>query len=375
MSSSYAVFAGPSPGIIRGFCSYDGAVTGKRDAVPTYHWALYALTLAFVAAALAASAMLLVDYIRPAPVYCEAGGGCEKVRQTVFARPLGVPLPAIGLLGMLAIGFAALLPGAAARKAQLGLAAGGGIVAAILLIVQARMRTLCPFCAIVDSSSIVLVGLSVWRWKAEADPPSRRLLLWAPVAGLIASIALPLAVGFSRRAISGDVPESIRAEMLKTERGKVTVVDFVDFECPFCRMTHTEVAPVIDAHKDKIRFVRKNVPLRMHPHAMDAAKAGCCGEKMGKGDEMANALFTAPPEELTPEGCEKLAQKLGLDAEQFKKCVSDPATTESIEADKAAFKAAKGHGLPTIWVDDQKLEGAQERPDIEAAVDSAMKRL
>ncbi|MBX3199166.1 MAG: hypothetical protein KF894_13630, partial [Labilithrix sp.] len=66
------------------------------------------LTVVLVAAALVASAVLLVDYVRPAPVFCDAGGGCGKVKATVFARPLGVPLPAIGLVGMLGIGLAAL---------------------------------------------------------------------------------------------------------------------------------------------------------------------------------------------------------------------------------------------------------------------------
>lgn len=335
------------------------------------HW----LTLVFVAAALVASAVLLVDYVRPAPVFCEAGGGCSKVKETIFARPLGIPLPAIGLLGTLAIGFAALLPGKRARTAQLGMAAVGGVVAAILLIVQARIHTLCPYCAVVDGSSIVLAGLSAVRFKQALDPVPGTARFWGPVVGLVAAVAAPLLIGFSRRAYAGDVPPSIVKEIEQTERGKVTVVDFVDFECPFCRQTNAELEPLLEEHRSRIRFVRKHVPLRMHPHALDAAKAACCGEKLGKGDQMANTLFSAPVEELTPEGCEKLAEKLGLDVNEFRKCVSDPTTTERIEADKAAFKAAKGHGLPTIWIDDQKLEGAQDRDELKTAIDGAIRRL
>lgn len=356
-------------GIFRAFLPYD-AVAVKRGFV--IHW----LTLVFVALALVASAILLVDYIRPAPVFCEAGGGCAKIRETIFARPLGIPLPAIGLLGTLSIGFAAMLPGKRARMAQLGLGVVGGIVAAILLIIQARLHALCPYCAVVDTSSIALAVFSFARFKQELDPPKGTpLLFWLPVAGLVAAVALPLLIGFSRRVYVGDVPPSIVAEIEKTPKGKVTIVDFVDFECPFCRMTNAELEPVLESRKDRVRLVRKHVPLRMHPHALDAAKAGCCGEKMGKGDQMANALFTAPEEELTPEGCEKIAEKLGLDANDFRKCVSDPSTTERIDADKAAFKAAKGHGLPTIWVDDQKLEGAQNREELETAIDGAIRRL
>jgi predicted DsbA family dithiol-disulfide isomerase/uncharacterized membrane protein len=340
----------------------------RRDVV---HW----LTLVLVAAAVVASALLFVDYIRPAPVFCEAGGGCEKVRQTVFARPLGIPLPAIGLLGSLAIGFAALLPGKNARKAQLGLAAVGALVAAVLLGVQAVMHTVCPFCAVVDGSSLLVGVLSFVRFREELDPQPGAIRFWGPVAGLVAAVALPMLIGFSRRVYVGAMPPSIVAEVSKTERGKVTLVDFVDFECPFCRETNVALEPLLEEHRSQIRLVRKHVPLRMHPHAMDAAKAGCCGEKMGKGDQMANALFSAPVDDLTPEGCEKLAEKLGLDVNEFRKCVSDPVTTERIDADKAAFKAAKGHGLPTIWIDDTKLEGAQSREELKTAIEGAIRRL
>ncbi|MBX3233860.1 MAG: thioredoxin domain-containing protein [Labilithrix sp.] len=337
--------------------------------------AVFWLTVVLVAAALVASAVLLVDYVRPAPVFCDAGGGCAKVRATALARPFGIPLPAIGLLGMLALGFSALLPGMRARTAQLFLGLIGGVAGAVFLIIQARLGALCPYCAVVDGASFVLAGLSFLRWREDWDPPEKKSVIGGVVVALVVALAVPLAVGFNRRAFAGDLPEPVAEEIRRTGRGKVTVVDFADFECPFCRSTHQELAPLVAARKDKVRLVRKHVPLRMHPHAMDAAKAGCCGESMGKGEEIADALFTVPETELTPEGCEKIAQAHGLDVEQFRKCVNDPATAARIEQDKAAFKQAKGHGLPTIWVDDTKLEGVQERADLEAALDGAIRRL
>jgi protein-disulfide isomerase len=134
---------------------------------------------------------------------------------------------------------------------------------------------------------------------------------------------------------------------------------------------------VIEAEptKSKVRLVRKHVPLRMHPHALDAAKAGCCGEALGKGDEMADALFRTEPEELTPEGCEKLAKEHGLDLDRFRACVRDPATQARIDKDKETFKAVQGHGLPTIWVDGTKLEGAQDRAALKTTIDAAIRAL
>ncbi|MCW5833774.1 MAG: thioredoxin domain-containing protein [Labilithrix sp.] len=333
------------------------------------------LTVVLAAAALVASAILLVDYVRPAPVFCDAGGGCAKVKATALARPLGVPLPAIGLVGVLGIGLAALVPGRGARIVQAALAVPGGAAGLFFVGVQAKMGVLCPFCAVVDGASIALAVIAALRWRKAWDPPSGRLVPAAAALGLVASIAVPFAVGFQLRAIPGDVPAAIAEEMRASGRGKVTVVDFVDFECPFCRMTHADFAPLLEERKDKVRVARKHVPLRMHPHALDAAKAACCGEALGKGDAMADALFLAPPHELTPEGCERLAAQQGLDVEKFRACVADPATEARIEKDKETFRAVKGHGLPTIWIDGTKLEGAQDRATLTEALDEAIHAL
>jgi len=333
------------------------------------------LVLALCAAALVASAMLFVDYVRPAPVFCGAEGGCGAVKRTAFAHPLGIPTPLFGLAGFLAIAMAQLVAGRRARIAQAMLAVFGGIVAAGLVVVQIAMHTICPYCAVADGCALLLVGLSIARAVKGWDPPAGRRPLVLGAALSFAAALVPVAVGMGKRAIPIDVPEPIAEEMKKTPRGKVTVVDFVDFECPFCRMTHAELAPVLAARKDKVRVARKHVPLRMHPHAVDAAKTACCGEAQGKGDEIAEALFSAKPEELTPQGCEELASKHGLDLAKFRACMKDAAIEARIRADGEAFRAAKGHGLPTIYVDGTKLEGAQDKETLESTVDSAIRAL
>ena len=185
---------------------------------------------------------------------------------------------------------------------------------------------------------------------------------------MVAAAAIPLVGGFH----ANTTPPAIHDEIARSPAGLVTVVDFVDFECPFCRMTHAELEPVLESHKDKIHLVRRQVPLTMHPHARDAARAACCSEKLGKGDEMANALFTAEVEDLTPEGCEKLAAALGLPLDAYRACVQSPATDASIDADKEEFKAAHGYALPTIWVDETPMIGARPREDIEKVVGEAL---
>jgi uncharacterized membrane protein/predicted DsbA family dithiol-disulfide isomerase len=308
-------------------------------------------------AGIAASAALAVDYLRPRPVFCPMGGGCEAVRHTVFASLFGVPTPILGLAAFVAIGVTALLNGRRARLASLILSVGAGLVGLFLLGVQARMGAICPYCCVADASGIASALVATARFWMGTDAAPPRVLSYAGAGSLALAALVPLAAGFR----ANPVPPIIRQEMARTPKGDVTIVDFVDFECPFCRMTHSELQPIVDAHRDRIRLLRLQVPLRMHPHALDAARAACCGDRLGKGEAMADALFVAPVDQLTPDGCEKIAEALGLPRDRYRDCIADPATSARIEEDRTAFKAAGGYALPTIWIDGRELVGAQSR--------------
>jgi uncharacterized membrane protein/predicted DsbA family dithiol-disulfide isomerase len=322
------------------------------------------LSLALAVAGISASAMLLVDYVRPAPVFCVEGGGCEALKRTVIAMPFGVPLPLIGLLGFVALGAWSLVPGKRARFVQLGLAAGAALVGLALLTMQFLLGHFCPYCTVADGSALLAVGVAYWRVRSDDVAASGRGWSFGGAAALVAAATVPLVTGFH----ADTTPPVIQEEIAKAGAGEVTVVDFVDFECPFCRMTNEELEPVVASHRSRIHLIRRQVPLTMHPHARDAARAACCGEKMGKGDEMAQALFNTEVDDLTPEGCEKVAEQLGLPVDAFRACVQNPSTDASIDADKAEFKAAGGYALPTIWIDDTPLIGARPGEEISTLV-------
>ena len=326
-------------------------------------------------AGLVASAMLLVDYVRPAPVFCAEGSGCEALRRTAFAAPLGVPLPVVGVLGFLAMGVVSLVPGKAARVAQAALSAGAGAVGVVLAAVQVRLGHYCPYCGVADASGVAAALVGGWRLaRGGWDWAAPAAAVVAAAGALVAAVVVPLAVGLRMAAASPQVPAVIRAEIARTPPGEATIVDFVDFECPFCRMTHAELAPLLEAHRSRIRLVRKQVPLRIHPHALDAARAACCGERLGKGDAMADALFAAPVQDLTAQGCERIAEAVGLALGPYRACVADPATDARIEADRAEFREAGGYALPTIWIDETELVGAQPPEALAKALDEALAR-
>jgi predicted DsbA family dithiol-disulfide isomerase/uncharacterized membrane protein len=332
-----------------------------------------AAVLAFAAAGLVASAILLVDYVRPAPVFCDADGGCAQLKSTVYASLFGLPTPAYGVVGFVAIGLLAVRRGPVARNALVVLTTVAALVSALLLSVQARSGIWCQFCCVADASALVLCVLAWWRSAARWDPPEAKLARGGLAALLVPALVVPIAVGVVRKPV---VPDVIARELAGTPPGQITVIDFADFECPWCRLEHETLGPVLAAHAGKIHVVRKQVPLeRLHPHALDAARAACCGEALGKGDTMADALFSAPVEELTPEGCARLAASMGLDAEAFRRCVQDPATEARIRADQATFKAAKGHGLPTLWIGDVKIEGTAPGDELERVIAQAIASL
>jgi len=116
-----------------------------------------------------------------------------------------------------------------------------------------------------------------------------------------------------------------------------------------------------------VRIVRKMVPLSIHEHARPAAIAWCCADAQGKGDAMATALFTAPPESLTERGCEELAHQVGCDLDRYRRDAADPAIRARIDADTADARAAGIHALPTVYIGDRAFIGAGASVDDLAA--------
>jgi protein-disulfide isomerase len=331
-----------------------------------------ALLLAPVLVGLTASAALLVDYVRSSPVFCADGGGCDAVKHTVIASPFGVPMPAFGVLGFAVLAILSLSPGPRVRTAQRIVAIAAAIVGAGLIAVQVLLGQLCAYCLAVDLSACVACGAAIGRARAGWDLPGSRALRGALAVALGAVPAIVLLLGFTAKI---PLPSVIAEELGRAPKGQATVVEFVDFECPFCRDEYDHIEPLLEATKDRVRVVRKLVPLtRIHPHALDAARAACCADRLGKGDAMADALFHAPVEELTPEGCEKIASSLGLDLAAYAACVADPTTTDRLASDRDVFdKAAlKGDGLPLLWIGEKKVMGLREAAELREALDEAI---
>ncbi len=309
---------------------------------------------------LGASIASLIDFASAAPRFC-AESGCATVRESAWSHPLGIPMPVLGIAYFATMCVLAFI---SRPRLRLILAAVGGAWAVALIAVQAfAIHAWCKLCLVADPSAIV-GALAVVGGASAVRFSWPRVALAVPAVGAVVVALGLVAHGPEVAKVPPGTPEVIAKEQVA---GKVTIVEFVDFECPFCR----ELAPKLEAAIAKVmtngaapvRVVRKMVPLPKHPHAMPAALAWCCADAQGKGEQMAKALFEANPDELTPEGCEKIAARVGCDLEKYRAQLADPALEKRIASDVAAAHAAAVAGFPTVFIGGARVSGADHTAD------------
>ncbi|HYP75553.1 MAG TPA: thioredoxin domain-containing protein [Polyangiaceae bacterium] len=317
---------------------------------------------------LAVSAALLVDYISRTPTFCGVGSGCAAVRGsgygyiTLFELP--VPLPAFGLLG-----FALLLGIASTRRLVRFVplvAAVGGVLGLGLFGVQAlKIGQLCSLCVAVDTLSVIAAICGILQWRGVGDANEEFGLRWGawPLLGVLAVLA-PLA--WPRLRPAAPVPEGVRKLYLP---GKINVVEFADYECPFCRRLHPELKAVIASYPGLVNFARLNLPLKSHEFAHGAAQAQVCARAQGKGDEMADRLFAA--EDLHPSSNRELAKELGVELGAYDRCISSGEADTIIAAESKILLDHGLQGLPTTYVGATTILGAQPEEVFRDAFDRA----
>lgn len=308
--------------------------------------------VAFAVIGLGASIASLIDYLGTSPTFC-AETGCATVRESAWAHPLGIPMPVIGVAFFVA---AVVLGFVEAPRLRRALAIGGALGAVFLIGVQAfAIGAWCKLCMVADPAAIAYGAAVIGGAKALRLSFARAIAALAAV--LITVGMLALWTGRSAPEPAPLLPPGTPAFVEQAQvPGEATVVEVVDFECPHCRRMQERLTSALARVPTPIRVVRKMLPLKGHPHAMPAALAYCCADAQGKGEEMAAALFTARPEEMTPEGCEKLAAQVGCDVERYRRDL--PQAEVRVAAEMAEMRAAGIHRLPTLFIGGERVVGA-----------------
>jgi protein-disulfide isomerase len=142
------------------------------------------------------------------------------------------------------------------------------------------------------------------------------------------------------------------------ESGAVTVVEFTDFHCPFCRRTQPTIAEVLARFGDKVTHVHRDFPIaRIHPQAPRAHVAARCADEQGRFWQYHAKLYAGPPKS-TMEQLRTYARDAGLDVAVFEQCLRTSRYEAAVEADIEEGKRLGVPGTPTYFINGRRLVGA-----------------
>ncbi len=151
----------------------------------------------------------------------------------------------------------------------------------------------------------------------------------------------------------------------------VTIVEFSDFACPFCRQAADTLKRVREKYGERVRLVHKDFPLAMHGHANGAAMAARCAGAQGQYWAYRDALF-AGHSGLAPADLKAVAESLGLDAAGFDSCYDSDRYRDRIEADVAEGTRLGVSGTPTFMIGDQRYVGNLSFQSFCSAIDKEL---
>jgi protein-disulfide isomerase len=162
----------------------------------------------------------------------------------------------------------------------------------------------------------------------------------------------------------GDSPGKGSSEPL------VTIVEWADFECPFCGVAQPMLNQVVQRHADKVRLVFKHYPLSMHPNAEAASRAAVAAGMQGKFWEL-HGVFFQNQEALDEPSLERFAKQAGLDVGQFNADRKSEAVADRVAADRKQADSLGLKGTPTIYINGRAfdLEKFDLAEDLEAWIE------
>lgn len=155
----------------------------------------------------------------------------------------------------------------------------------------------------------------------------------------------------------------------------VTLVEFSDFQCPFCRQFAPTIHQIQKNFGDKVQIVYRQYPIpSLHPFAFKAAEASLCANEQGKFWEMHDMMF-AEQERIAVKDLKEKASRLGMDRSKFDGCLDTGKYTERVQADMQEGTRAGATGTPAIFVNGIEVPGgAVPYTTIAAAIERELAR-
>ena len=215
----------------------------------------------------------------------------------------------------------------------------------------------------------VLLGYVVWGMGSAVN---------VPVAAQNPQTAAQVAIPVETLAPTSE-PEYVRYDVpsdgfyaIGPEDAPITLIEFSDYQCPFCRRWHQEVyQPLLAAYPGKIRLVYRNLPLTsIHPDAFPAAEAAMCAGDQNAYWQYHEKLFAG--ETLGTDVYKQYAQELGLDMTAFDDCITNHKFQQAIQEDSDFAVNLGVRSTPTFFVNGLAIVGAQPLDVFKQVIDKEL---
>lgn len=176
-------------------------------------------------------------------------------------------------------------------------------------------------------------------------------------------------------------PPAIRAEVSiegAPVRGPanapVTLVEFSDFECPFCKRAHPIIMQLLEKYAGKVKLAYRDFPLEsIHPQARRSAEAARCAADQGKFWDYYDVLFNESPK-LSPEDLKRYAAQVGIDGKKFEECISAGVHKSAVQNDLNEGNRLGVTGTPAFFINGRPLTGAQPLAAFARVIDEELAR-
>lgn len=205
---------------------------------------------------------------------------------------------------------------------------------------------------VIAGCALVMTGVYVWKeTKSQPDPSA------------------PVYIDNWERYVAGDM-------RIGTESGQVVVIEFSDFQCPFCAQLARVLKEVSSRHPDEFHIVYRNFPLdQIHPYARPAALAAHCAARAGRFEAFHDYLF-AHADSIGRESWGVIAHKVEVaDTSGFLSCMTSHEAAESLSADSVAAESLDIRGsTPMLLVNGWRYRGVPSIATLDSIVTSVIGR-
>jgi protein-disulfide isomerase len=170
-------------------------------------------------------------------------------------------------------------------------------------------------------------------------------------AGLVLNQDIPQSPQYIEDVSIDDDP------MIGNPKSSVIVIEFGDYQCPFCKESERSIKRILDEYKEKIAFVYRDFPLDSHPYAYNAAIASNCANEQGYFWEVRDLLYEYQEDIKGNDSLLDLVREIPFDHDKFRQCLLDQKYKNEILNDIEDGKKYQVNGVPTFFINGYHIEG------------------